>query len=224
MASHPYSPRNASTISIDTSSENSRPYADRLVLPPLSYPSGSDDRHSNPPKYSIQGPPVTFPPLQTFQYGQPYPYQHPAERPTFMAHEQTQALKYATLPSSPYEFVAGKPPNPETRQIRKIGQRRDIPDETYRVDCKLEPMPTRPYVQSKPSIRQSPQARAFHSSRATVPDADRAAENRLLEVDTIPRELKKRPSSGGIPKSKEQKTRDKHSLLPIYDLMRSDSR
>jgi hypothetical protein len=85
-------------------------------------------------------------------------------------------------------------------------------------------MPTRPYVQSKPSIRQSPQARAFHSSRATVPDADRAAENRLLEVDTIPRELKKRPSSGGIPKSKEQKTRDKHSLLPIYDLMRSDSR
>jgi len=223
MASHPYSPRNASTISADMSSENSRPYADRLVLPPLPYPSGSDDRRSNPP-YSTQGPPVTFPALQTFRYGQPYPYQHPAERPTFLAHEQTQALKYSTLPSSPYEFVAAKPANPETRQIRKIGQRRDLPDQTYRVDCKLEPVHTRPYVQSKPSIRQSPQARAFRSSRATVPDAAGVAENRLLEVDTIPRDLKKRPSSGGLPKSKEQKTRDKHSLLPIYDLIRSDSR
>lgn len=220
MASHPYPAQNASTTSTDNSRGDSRPYADRLILPPIAYQSG--ERPSNLSSYFANGPSVTLPAIQTGQ--QYHPYHYPSERPMYQAHGQSQASKYSSLPASPYEFMAGKTTGHESRQIRKIAQRRDVTDELHRIDRKSDPMASRSYVQSKPMIRPSSPIHTFHSSKSTAPDAYRASENRNQEADTVPRELKKRSSSGGLPKSKEQKTREKHSLLPISDLISADSR
>lgn len=189
-------------------------------------PVGRNERCPASP-YGVEGPTITLPALQPFQYTQScQTYAQAPERPSYRPLHQAEALKYSSLPPTPYQFMAGKNTMAgETRQIRKISQRRDPQEEPYGHDRKADPTAHQgQYVRSKPSIRPPSPHRARQSSKATAPAAYRPTDNSSLQVDHPRRELKKRPSSGGLPKSKEQKIKDKNSLLPISHLIRHDSR
>ena len=125
-----YSSRPPSATSMDGPRDDPRPYPDRFTLPPLEY---SSDRPSpNNIKYPPSSPIVTLPSLHNQHSQHPYHSYPPQDRQPPI-HPQEQTLKFSPLQpgtSSPYEF--GRPP-PETRQVRKIGQRRDAAEEYRKI-------------------------------------------------------------------------------------------
>lgn len=252
-----YSSRPPSATSMDIPRDDPRPYADRFTLPPLEYPP---DRP--PPPNSIKYPPsspiVTLPSLhdqhnqhnQQNQHNQhPYHAYTPQERQPPMR-PQEHAIKFSPLqPGSgmPYEF--GRQP-PETRQVRKIGQRRDTAEE-YRKQIngsnsnhtgggptsRQPPPPPLQHQQSRPLSRQSSPppfgpSRPPHDPYRVQGSANSHIinqgdpNNRNVQLLRSPspqsRDLRKRPSTGALPKPKEQKLRDS-SGIGIADLIRPDS-
>ncbi|KFY69975.1 hypothetical protein V498_10402 [Pseudogymnoascus sp. VKM F-4517 (FW-2822)] len=114
---------------MDAPRDDPRQYADRFTLPPLEYAS---DR---PPPTNIKYPPsspiVTLPSLHSphNQHNQhSYQTYPPQDRPPPM-HPQDQSVIFSPLqPGTGSAFQFGRQP-PETRQVRKIGQRRDAAED-----------------------------------------------------------------------------------------------
>jgi hypothetical protein len=211
-------------------SEGSRTYPDhRVVLPPLGEVGRNDGQYPQDRAQmtlpAMQSSPFshsgyhTYPPPAQSMHPLHYSEEHPNENPTHLIRQQDQPVKFSST-TSPFEFVAGssqsKTPDLEFRQARKIGQRRDLPDERYRVDRKPDPSAPRLYVQNKPIIRAVPSKDTL--SRTTL--REQASASRQLESE--PREKRRIPAAQS--KAKELKSRGKASLLPISDLIRNDSR
>lgn len=238
-----YSSRPPSATSMDAPRDDPRPYQDRFTLPPLEYA---------PPQNNIKYPPsspiVTLPSLHN-QHNQhayhPYP---PQDRQPPMQ-PQEQSLKFSPIQpgtDSPFQFGRQLP---ESRQVRKIGQRRDTTEEyrkflhssnSSQVDSgstNRPPPPPPQHQQNRPLSQQSsptfgppgPMQDPYHIhsdvNNHIISQNDPNSYNnvRLLRSPSPQsRDLRKRPSTGALPKPKEQKLRDS-SGIGIADLIRPDS-
>lgn len=244
-----YSSRPPSATSMDGLRDDPRPYADRFTLPPLEY--SSDRPPPNNIKYPPSSPIVTLPSLhnQHNQHTQHNQHQYhtysPQDRQPPM-HPQEQAMKFSPLQpgtGSPFQF--GRPP-PETRQVRKIGQRRDATEE-YRKPHSSDnsnhsssgptnrPPPPQ-HQQGRPLSQQSsptfgpprPMQDPYHVQGGANSHIDNQSDPNNYNVQLLrspspqSRDLRKRPSTGALPKPKEQKLRDS-SGIGIADLIRPDS-
>ncbi|KFY06812.1 hypothetical protein V492_07717 [Pseudogymnoascus sp. VKM F-4246] len=153
-------------------------------------------------------------------------------------------MKFSPLePGTGSPYVFGRQA-PETRQVRKIGQRRDAAEEYRKVlnnsnhtasELTNRPPPPPQHQQSRPLSGQSsptfgpprPMQNQYgvHSGANNhINQSDPNSHNVQLLRSPSPqsRDLRKRSSTGALPKPKEQKLRDS-SGIGIADLIRPDS-
>ncbi|ELR07277.1 hypothetical protein GMDG_08348 [Pseudogymnoascus destructans 20631-21] len=214
-----YSSRPPSATSMDGPRDDPRSCSERFTLPPLEY--SSDRPMSNNIRYPPSSPIV--PSLQNQQNQHPYPYPYP----------------YAPQDLQP-------PMHPQDQQVRKIGQRRDAAEEY----CKLLGSNNGRHTGSEPTSRPPPpqhqQSRPLSQQSSPTFGPPRPMQdpygvqggpsnrinnqsdpnNHHVQLPRSPspqsRDLRKRPSTGTLPKPKEQKLRDS-SGIGIADLIRLDS-
>ncbi|KFY19523.1 hypothetical protein V491_04387, partial [Pseudogymnoascus sp. VKM F-3775] len=160
---------------------------------------------------------------------------------------QEQSLKFSPLQpgtGSPFQFGRQLP---ESRQVRKIGQRRDTAEEYRKVfnssssqddsGSTSRPPPPPQHHQNRPLSQQSsptfgppgPMQDPYHMHSDvnnhinSQSDPNNYNNVRILRSPSPQsRDLRKRPSTGALPKPKEQKLRDS-SGIGIADLIRPDS-
>ncbi|OAF54343.2 hypothetical protein VC83_09458 [Pseudogymnoascus destructans] len=239
-----YSSRPPSATSMDGPRDDPRSCSERFTLPPLEY--SSDRPMSNNIRYPPSSPIV--PSLQNQQNQHPYPYPYPYAPQDLQPpmHPQDQQVKSTPLqPGTGSVYHFGRQTT-ETRQVRKIGQRRDAAEEY----CKLLGSNNGRHTGSEPTSRPPPpqhqQSRPLSQQSSPTFGPPRPMQdpygvqggpsnrinnqsdpnNHHVQLPRSPspqsRDLRKRPSTGTLPKPKEQKLRDS-SGIGIADLIRLDS-
>lgn len=239
-----YSSRPPSATSMDAPRDDPWQYADRFTLPPLEY--ASDRPPPNNIKYPPSSPIVTLPSLHNPHNQHSYQTYPPQDRPPPM-HPQDQSVKFTPLqPGTGSAFQFGRP-TPETRQVRRIGQRRDAAEDYRKLlnsnndnligsGQASRPPPPPQHQQGRPLSQQSsptfgppmPMHDPYrvqgvaHSHISNQGDPNNQNVQLLRSPSPQSRDLRKRPSTGTLPKPKEQKLRDS-SGIGIADLIRPDS-